>query len=197
MGGIRAFIAIDLDPQVYSRLEEVSEQLRQRLGGVPMRWTQVSGIHLTLKFLGEVSTANLETLQKVLKNETVKHPAFSMTTGGLGAFPSPSRARVVWVGVQAPPELNSLQLGIEKEMARLGYAPEDRPFTPHLTLGRVGRNATPQDLRKIGDALKAIQVGELGATKIEAVHLFRSDLRPEGSLYTRLFSASLAKPVQA
>lgn len=196
MAVIRAFIALDLASPVYARLEQVSARLRDRLHGVPMRWSQVNNIHLTLKFLGDVSATNLETLQKVLENEAGKHPPFTLSTGGLGAFPSPNRARVLWMGIQAPPDLAALQLGIEQEMARLGYAPEERPFSPHLTLGRVGRNVTPQDLRRIGEALKEEQTGDLGATRVEAVHLFKSDLRPEGSIYTRLFSASLGKPGQ-
>ena len=98
---------------------------------------------------------------------------------------------MLWAGVEAPQELTALQRGIEAETARLGYAPEDRPFSPHLTLGRVGRNANSQDLRRVGEILRTIKVGFLGATRIQAVHLYRSDLQPGGAVYTQLYSANL------
>ncbi|HSO28146.1 MAG TPA: RNA 2',3'-cyclic phosphodiesterase, partial [Anaerolineales bacterium] len=113
-----------------------------------------------------------------------------------GAFPSVRRARVIWTGVQAPPDLIQLQRAIEAETARLGYAAEERGFTPHLTLGRVSRNANANDARRISQALDELQVGFLGAMRVEAVHLFRSDLKPGGAVYTRLFTAPLGLPAK-
>jgi len=97
------------------------------------------------------------------------------------------------VGVEAPQELYSLQSGIEIETARLGYAREERKFSPHLTLGRVPRNANPQSISQISDMLKGFKVGYLGAACIRTVHLYRSDLQSGGAVYTKLFSGSLAQ----
>jgi 2'-5' RNA ligase len=193
MSVIRAFIAIDLSPEVCRKIGEVSAALKRQLPGNVLRWTAVSNVHLTLKFLGDVSTSNLDVLKEVMLREAARRPAFNLSSGGVAAFPSTSRPRVIWVGVQAPPELFALQHGLEDELARLGYAREEREFSPHLTLARVGRNATPKDIQQIGETLKHTGVGELGSTRVEEVHLFRSELRPEGSLYTCLFSAPLAK----
>lgn len=188
---IRAFIAIELSPEIYAKLDEVEEQLQQNLAEGVIRWVPAQNIHLTLKFLGDVSLANLEVLKKILASEVSKFTPFEISVGELGAFPSIRRPRVIWVGVQAPQDLNILQHGIETEMAGLGYEPEDREFSPHLTLGRVSRNASSQDLRKVGDVLSVNKVGYLGATRVSNVNLFRSDLKPGGAVYSKLTTAQL------
>ena len=88
-------------------------------------------------------------------------------------------------------DLNNLQRAIETATERLGYTKEERPFSPHLTLGRVSRNATPRDAHLIGEVLETNKVGFLGAAHIDTVHLFKSDLRPTGSVYTKMYTASL------
>lgn len=189
---IRAFIAISLTPEVYQRLDEVSRQLQGRIPAGAVRWVAVKNIHLTIKFLGDVQATNLQKIQQVLQAEVSHHPAFELAVSGAGAFPSQRKVRVVWVGVEAPPALNALQHGVEMQMASLGYAPEERAFSPHLTLGRVARMVTAGDLQRIGDVLEGIQVGLLGKVVVQTVHLYRSDLQPSGSVYTRLFTAPLA-----
>lgn len=188
---IRAFVAIDLTPEIRQRLDQVTSQLRQGLNDVPIRWVPGSNIHLTLKFLGDVSLNNLEMLQKVLRTEVEGHHPFEISIGGLGAFPTMRHPRVVWVGVEAPSELGSIQHSIDTAMEKLGYTREDRPFSAHLTLGRVSRNATSRDTHLIGEALETTKIGFLGVVQIDAVHLFRSDLRPTGSVYTKIFTAPL------
>ena len=192
MNVIRAFIAISLSDEVHLGLEKVIQDLKTRLPGGAVRWVQADNIHLTIKFLGDVSLAGLELLTTMLQAEAARHPQFEFSVGGIGAFPSPRRPRVVWVGVEAPSELSGLQRGVEAEMARLGYAPDERPFSPHLTIGRVTRNADSTELRQLSSVVEASKVGFLGATRVKAVHLFRSDLQPSGAIYTRLNSAALS-----
>ena len=192
MSVIRAFIAISLSPEIYQKLEQVLGALRKQLPGNAVRWVAANNIHLTIKFLGDVSLSSLELLTKALQAEASRHPSFDVSVGELGVFPSLRRPHVVWVGVEAPPELAALQHGVEAEMARLGYAPEQRPFSPHLTLGRVGRNASSEETRQIGDVLGKHKVGFLGAFRVHSVYLYRSDLQPGGSIYTRLLTANLA-----
>jgi 2'-5' RNA ligase len=91
--------------------------------------------------------------------------------------------------VKAPDELGQLQKRIENEVARFGYPPDRKPFQAHLTLGRVSRNASPADVRDVGETLRKQNLGYLGATRVEAVQVFRSDLQPSGAVYTPLFSA--------
>ena len=190
---IRAFIAIDLSPEILKRLDNVNAELQKRLSGVPVRWVPVKNIHLTLKFLGDVSVANLDMLMEMLRTCAAQHHPFEISVGDLGAFPSARRPRVVWVGVTAPPDLAALHASIDTETARLGYAREDRPFSPHLTLGRVARNANFRDSQAISEVLYAYKVGFLGATRVESVVLYRSDLNPGGAVYTQLYAVDLSK----
>jgi 2'-5' RNA ligase len=192
MSVIRAFIAVELPPEITACLAQVIGQLQDHLKGVPVRWVAPENIHLTLKFLGDVSPGNLHLLTDMLRAEADTQCALEISVGGVGAFPKVRNPRVIWVGVEAPQELHALQRGIEAQTTRLGYAPDDRRFSPHLTLGRVAHNASSSDVRQIGDVLNHYKVGFLGAAKVRVVHLFRSDLQPSGAVYTKLFSAPLS-----
>jgi RNA 2',3'-cyclic 3'-phosphodiesterase len=191
MSVIRAFIAINISKEIEQRLKTISSDLQKSLRGAAVRWVPVENIHLTLKFLGDVSVSNLDLLKKVLESEAIGHVPFEFSVGDLGAFPSVRRPRVIWVDVQAPPELLALQRGIDHETDRLGYPREERPFSPHLTLGRVSRNATPDDLHKISEVLSNVKVGYVGTAKVSVVFLYRSDLNPSGAVYTAIHSAPL------
>jgi 2'-5' RNA ligase len=111
-----------------------------------------------------------------------------MSVGGLGAFPTACRARVIWIGLEAPAGLAALQHGVEAAAARLGYGSEERPFSPHLTIGRVGQNVSTADLQRIRTALEATTVGALGTIRVDAIYIFKSDLQPGGAVYTHLYS---------
>ncbi|GAB4577775.1 MAG: RNA 2',3'-cyclic phosphodiesterase [Anaerolineales bacterium] len=193
MSVFRAFIAVDLSEEVLERLAQVMNGLRQEIGEEAIRWVPVENIHLTLKFLGDVSVANVDRVKEIIRTSAGGCRSFAVSVGGVGAFPSPLRARVVWVGVEGPPELMSLQRVIDVETERLGYTAENREFKPHLTLGRVGRNVGPKDVQKIGQVLKEKKVGFLGVSQVSEVHLFRSDLQPSGAVYTRIYSAPFAE----
>jgi 2'-5' RNA ligase len=192
MTAIRAFIAIELPAEVRARLGELSEKLQRSLPPV-IRWVPANNIHLTLKFLGDTSPTNLEFLAKIMAAEAARRSCFEFTIGGLGTFPSIRRPRVIWVGVQAPRELDHLQRAIEAEAPRLGYSPDGRPFSPHLTLGRVNQNASPEDVRKISDLILKYPHKNLGSVCVEQVVLFRSDLSQKGATYVPLATAKMGK----
>src|SRR4030042_3295225 len=181
MSVIRAFIAIDLSSDIQHRLDEVVHNYMNQLPNIPIRWVAASNIHLTLKFLGDVSVSNLNMLTDLIQAEISSHHQFDISVGGSGAFPNNRQPRIIWIGVEAPQELALIQAGIETATSRLGYIREERAFSPHLTLGRVSRNASMQDMKAISQALDKYRVGFLGATCIEKVHLYRSDLRPTGA----------------
>jgi 2'-5' RNA ligase len=191
MSVIRAFIAITLSEEVYQGLDQVMTGLKERLSGVPLRWLPTRNIHLTIKFLGNVSMNNLEMLKKAILTEAGQHAAFEMSVGRFGAFPSMKRPRVLWIGVEASKSLQLAQAGIDNVTSRLGYPREDRPFSPHLTLARVSRNVSPQEIKAISQAISNYEVGFLGAFRVEEIHLYRSDLKRGGAVYTRLFSVRL------
>ncbi len=193
MDVIRSFIAIDLPANIQKMLDDISADLRNRRPSSAIRWVPAKNIHLTLKFLGEVSSNNLEILTKILQAEVSRHRCFQIKVGGLGAFPAMRRPRVIWIGVDAPNDLLSLQRSIEAETLRLGYAAEERPFSAHLTLGRVSHNASPEEVRQIGDVLNDYHVAYLGSVLVDRVRMFRSDLEPGGAVYTPLLSIPLAR----
>ena len=193
MAVIRSFIAIDLPKHIQDPIDQVIRDLQASNPRTAVRWVPARNIHLTLKFLGEVSSNNLEILTKILQTEIPRHRCFEIKVGNLGAFPSIHRPRVIWIGIEAPPDLFSLQRSIETETNRLGYTAEERPFSAHLTLGRVSHNATPDEVRIIGELLKGCKVGLLGAAVVERVKLFRSDLEPGGAVYTPLYTFPLAR----
>ncbi len=188
---IRTFIAVDLPESVKEALGQVSSQLQDKLLDTPIRWVNPEKIHLTLKFLGDVSRENISMVEKILQSEASKRQAMEIGIGGIGAFPKIRHPRVIWVGVEAPSDLFDLRRGIEDGVARLGYNYDKYDFTPHLTLGRISRKASARDVRKVGKELHDFQVGFLGVARIDAVHLYRSDLQPDGAKYTRLSTAPL------
>ena len=188
---LRAFIAIEIPPSIQQAISNCTHDLRHTLGPALVRWVPSHNLHLTLKFLGDVSSANVDMLHRMLTTETAHVPPFPMRISGFGSFPNPKRARVLWVGIHAPAALETLQRSIEAAAARLGYEAEERPFSPHLTLGRVKQPLSAKDQQMVRLALERTQVGDLGQTEVNAVHLYKSDLNPSGSVYTRLFSAPL------
>lgn len=194
MEAIRAFIAIELPEDIREKIDEIEKKIQTKAGEAgkkAVRWVPTGNMHLTLKFLGEVSGGNLEALAGMLENESVRHPSFDLSIGRLGAFPNLHRPRVIWVGTEAPPELLAMQKAIESETRQLGYPSEERPFSPHLTLGRVAQNARPEEVSQIARVLGEIKVGELGVIHVENMHLFRSDLHPSGAIYTSLYRFQL------
>ncbi len=192
MSLLRAFIAIEIPHEVQQTIHKATAVLRGELGAC-VRWVPVENIHLTLKFLGDVSPAQVDMLASILRAKADSVPAFDIHVGRLGSFPNMKRARVLWVGVQAPAGMQKLSRGVESACARLGYESESRGFSPHLTLGRVRQDATPQDAEKIRHALERLTIDSLGTARVDSVHLFKSDLKPSGAVYTKLFSAPLRR----
>jgi RNA 2',3'-cyclic 3'-phosphodiesterase len=188
---LRAFIAVEILNGIQDAITQGTASLKNALPKPLVRWVAPHNVHLTLKFLGDVSPTTLQDLAGAIKVEAVSHGMFSISVGGLGAFPSPRRARVIWIGLEAPPALEALRRGVEAAAAHLGYAPEGRPFSPHLTIGRVEQNASAADLQRIRAALEATKVGLLGTQPVEALHIFKSDLQPGGSVYTHLYTMPL------
>lgn len=187
---LRVFIAIEIPLPIRQAIFAQTESLRDAVGPL-VRWVPVENMHLTLKFFGDVSPASVDLLSQMLTAEATDCAPFEMQIGELGSFPTPRRARIIWIGIQAPAALASLQRGIESAAARLGYEPETRPFSPHLTIGRVRQQVSASDQQQVRAALEQTQVGDLGMAEVTAVHLFKSDLKPTGAEYTCLFSAPL------
>lgn len=188
---LRSFIAIEMPAEVQAAIASSTAGMQKALPKPLVRWVASKNLHLTLKFLGDVSPANLDRLAEALKMESVRHEKFSFSVGGLGAFPTSRRPRVIWIGLEAPASLTGIQRAVEAVSSRMGYPAEDRPFSPHLTIGRVGQDVSPADLKRISAAIEETTVGPLGTVHVGAVHIFKSDLQPGGSVYTHLYAMPL------
>jgi RNA 2',3'-cyclic 3'-phosphodiesterase len=188
---LRAFIAVETPSGIQSDIANSTASLKNALPKPLVRWIAPQNVHLTLKFLGDVSPVNLDHLAEALKVEAASHRMFSMSVGGVGAFPTTRRARVIWIGLETPPALEDLHRGVEAAAAQLGYPQEERPFSPHLTIGRVGQNVSSSDLERIRRVLETITVGTLGTFRVEAIHIFKSELQPGGAIYTHLYALPL------
>ncbi len=192
MENVRCFVAIELDAGILSALGDLVQRLRcaslARLG----RWVAPQGIHLTLQFLGEVPAGRVPEIAQAIQTACAGLPSFPIAVSGLGCFPSAQRPRVVWVGVEEPTgALQRLQSAVERELSRLGFRPESRGFTPHLTLCRIRDQAGGRERRELSAWIQQQAVGRLGAMQVRRVSLMRSVLRPEGAVYTCLATAPL------
>ena len=190
MSLLRTFIAVDFPPFIQQAIQHNVDNLCKAIGD-SVRWVPAKNIHLTLKFLGDVSPANADILAQMLRAEADSCPSFDVSISGLGSFPNSRQPRVLFIGIQAPAELEALQRGIESATARLGYESESRAFSPHLTIGRVRENITPSDQQRIRKSLDETKIDSLGTARVDSVHLYKSELKPSGSVYTKLFSAPL------
>jgi RNA 2',3'-cyclic 3'-phosphodiesterase len=194
MSLLRVFIAIELSEHVCDAIQKQTTRLRQLLGNDLIRWVPTQNMHLTLKFLGDTATSHLDFIKQLITREANSHQQFTLQLSDLGAFPNSRRPRLLWIGIHAPADLASLQKSIESGTTRLGYEQEERPFSPHLSIGRVRQNVNPPEMQKIRTALDTIQLGNIGLARVDFIHLYKSDLQPSGSIYTKLFSAPLSKP---
>ncbi len=187
METIRTFIAIVLPEPLIRQLAQVQRQLERNAPPESVRWVNPEGIHLTLKFLGDTPVAKLEAIRAALMEAASRAAPCTFFVGGLGCFPNARRPRVIWVGVQpAGGELAALQRAVEVAMQPLGFPPEGREFTPHLTLGRVRDRVSPTDLSRLGALISSTEVGTLGEVTARRFALIRSVLKPTGAEYTPL-----------
>lgn len=184
---MRLFVALNLPHELRREIYDAAAPLRAL--GLPVRWVDPAQIHLTLKFLGEVPEPEVAAVGACIASVARRHEPFALRIGGLGGFPSLERPRVLWLGVQAPPVLGALQAALEKELEALGFAPEDRPFRPHLTLGRVRTDARGGSFRGLGERAGALRIDATVA--VRTVDLMRSTLDPRGARYDRIAGSPL------
>ena len=179
---IRSFLAIELPKTILKRIEEVQEDLR--LSRADVRWVSPGKIHLSLKFFGNIDESKIESIVQAIERPVSVTPPFSLKVRGLGAFPYPKNPRVIWMGLaEGREDLTSFQRQVEEELEKIGFERENRPFQPHLTLGRSNSSRGRDEL--IG-MMEKYREGEFGEVPVEKVVLFKSDLRPSGPIYTAL-----------
>ncbi len=183
---MRTFIAVELDPPLKDRLGELVRRLKRT--GADVRWIGPEGMHLTLKFLGEVAESDAAAVEAVLKGAAAVHARFPLTLQGTGWFPPGPRPRVLWAGINDEPGLSALYLHLETELERLGYPRETREFHPHLTLGRV---KGPSRMREVMAELEKDKETVFGSMTAAKMTFFESILKPDGAVYRPLAEVAL------
>ena len=177
---MRVFVALDVPELVRAALSEMTARLKGICPGA--RWVRLEGVHVTLKFIGEVSPEKLEQIRQAL-GDLPSFAPIQIRFAGLGFFPSARRPRVFWAGVHAGPDLAALAAAIEMKLDPLGLPPEKRAFRPHLTLARF---ESPERTEALGAEVEALGMPEFASEMFKDFHLYQSVLKRSGAEYTRL-----------
>jgi len=181
---MRLFAGLDLPYEMRRNLELLLQLAKPQ---ADLSWSPTANLHITTRFIGEWDEARLPELKAAL--EQIPRPGpLKIAIRGLGWFPNPHNPRVFYAGIQAPAALPDLVRNTNAALQPLGLPPEDKPFTPHLTLARVRR---PTDLTRLHQTLSTLPSTDFGAFSAASFHLYLSKLTPRGSIYTKLASYPL------
>jgi len=188
---IRCFIAIELPEEAKGGLARLKQEL-QRDEHKYVKWVEAGAIHLTLKFLGNIPAKRVAEITEAIRKATQGISQFHLEISGLGAFPSLRQVRVFWVGIGGEVDkLSGLAQNIDSTLAAIGFAKEERPFVPHLTLARIRQGASPLERRSFGELVGSTIFKDEYHIEVEAISLMRSQLTPAGAIYTRLKMVAL------
>lgn len=186
MGQVRTFLAIPFPAEIIEAAQKIIRELAVSLPRV--HWCRPESMHLTLRFFGELPEESLENIGEVMLSVVRLHSPFPMTISGLGAFPSSARPRVVWLGIRDGQSLATFQTALEGGLDHAGFPPEDRPFSPHLTLGRC-RESIPAARGILGKYRDVV----CGTLNVEKIVLFESRLKPSGAVHLPRKTAYLGR----
>ena len=187
---VRVFVAVELPDAVKAEFSGLAAAI-DALGIRGARTVRPQGIHLTLKFLGDVSVELIPEIQSAMDTAAAESEPFALSLGDAGVFPNPRATRVLWVGVAGDLDsLGQLQRRVEESLAELGFRPERRGFNPHITAGRVRDSVSNADRRKVTEALLSHEYVR-PPIRVESISLIQSILRPDGAIYEPIYSASL------
>ena len=178
--GVRLFVALDVPEAVRAALAELSDRLKKTCQSA--RWVRLEGVHITLKFIGEVPSDQAQTIRQAL-GELPGFAPIQVRFAGLGFFPSARRPRVFWAGVEGGPQLTELAAAIEAKLLPFGIPAEKRAFHPHLTLARF---ESPRGTQALAAAVEAFWATEFGSETFNEFYLYQSVLKRSGAEYTRL-----------
>ncbi len=191
MEQVRSFIAIKLPDELKIELSELEAGLKLNyLSSV--KWVDPYSIHLTLKFLGNIAVDKIGAIVGVMQEATENITSFRLEVGELGVFPSLKRAQVAWVGLKGDVDrLGYLQQRIESGLIPLGFAPESRKFTPHLTLARLRNQASSSERQRFGELIANTGFKAIHSIEVDVISLMKSQLTRDGAIYSRISSVAL------
>jgi 2'-5' RNA ligase len=193
MENIRTFIACELSTELRQKLARLQAFLKLDVQ-TTIKWVKPDGIHLTLKFLGNIPVASTSDVTKAMTNAAKQISPFYLEIKTLGAFPNLERVQVIWLGLGGElDKLTLLQQLVESNLIQLGFSAEQRRFKPHLTLARLGKEVPSSDRQQIGKLIAGLSFDTHDRIIIDSINLIRSQLTREGAIYNRISSANLVK----
>ncbi|MEM7347055.1 MAG: RNA 2',3'-cyclic phosphodiesterase [Chloroflexota bacterium] len=179
-------------------LSNLQNRLKSKVPPYTMRWDTPQNLHLTLHFLGDIEENEIPKIELALQQSATTLEPFKLTIGQLGCFPNIQRPRVVWAGVLGNTKfLRQLHQTLGAQLNQtIGFIPETRPYSPHLTLGRVKKGIPTRHMRRLGQILgqQQTQIKQIARVKVAEVSLMRSELTPTGPIYTKLLAVKLQAP---
>jgi RNA 2',3'-cyclic 3'-phosphodiesterase len=193
---MRLFVALDIDDAIRNRIARFLDGVREFASDA--RWARPESLHVTLKFIGEKNEEEVETIKVAL--ETIAADRFEMNFRGYGFFPSARSPRVFWIGIESGATLSFLAALVDDRLASLDIPKEEQTFTPHLTLARSGSSGSPRrqradrpnrNFQRLREKLAALPAPEFGTMTVREFFLYRSQLSPGGSKYTKLAGFAL------
>jgi 2'-5' RNA ligase len=191
MEQVRCFVAVELPDEVKTGLDQLQAQLKSG-SQTSVKWVDPYSIHLTLKFLGNVAVDRIDPITAAMEEATQGVSPLHLEVKDLGVFPNLRRVQVVWVGVSGEVDkLARLQQRLESNLAGLGFTPERRRFTPHLTLARLRDRASPDEREGLGKLIASTKFEAAYTFPVDAISLMRSQLTREGAIYSKISSSEL------
>ena len=177
---MRCFIAVNLSASLKREVAAAVKGLAA--GNWDVKWVAADNLHITLRFLGTVADDTVERIMELLKTVASGHGSFAVPLRGVGVFPDRRKPRVVWIDIPDSGELTRLQAEVEEACVTIGFTKEDRPFSPHLTLGRI-RSMDPKDREPFMRAVETLKDRDFGNIGVNKISLMKSELEPAGARY--------------
>ncbi|MBI5848422.1 MAG: RNA 2',3'-cyclic phosphodiesterase [Nitrospirae bacterium] len=178
---IRSFIAIKLPEGLKRSIADLITELRN--AGSDVSWVQAGNIHLTLRFLGSTDNALIPAIKERISKKLLHYSTFYIKIGGVGCFPSQRRPRVLWIGIENSDALKNMQKEVDLVVSEFGFEAEERPFSPHLTIGRVrSQRGIAETIRRFTE----FRTADFGTFEVERIHIMKSELKPAGAQHTSI-----------
>jgi RNA 2',3'-cyclic 3'-phosphodiesterase len=191
MEKIRTFIAVDFSAEMIDQIEQIINYFKTQVPQGALKWVETKNLHLTIKFLGDISKELLPQVENILKTELRQFPSFDIRVEELGMYPHNKKPRVIWLGIKGGEPLIEIHQKLERALVKAQIPPEGRAYSPHLTIARVRRKTDPNTTKLIGRNLSNFKVDSLGTLTIDQVQFYQSELTRQGPIYTRLLSVPL------
>lgn len=188
---MRTFIAIDFPKEILEKISRIITFLQSQTTEKALKWVETDIMHLTLKFIGEISEDAVRDVQTIMRHTLQWQNAFEISIGGLGMYPNHTNPRVVWLGISAEKTLFDIQKNLDLALQKINIPSEKRGFIPHLTIARLRKSTDVKTIRLIGETLSQFKVDSLGTVLINEIRLYQSQLTPTGPIYTPLLTIPL------